>query len=246
MSAAETQTSGEVAGDSSTQTGQPALQMFDLAADDRMEEVRQGLDDEVDAQAQSSARKAENLQRTISRHMGEAVGPGVADFAHMMASSSAAASSESPESRPTRNASRDQPRKKQAPPPVKPKAPDEPPALPSEVVRKEKAKSRAKSVPSHGGTGGLSDSEIVGAPSASAGETGEAMPPKLIEFATRAEFVAWSHTKAAEKKQIQVQLELREYPFTPEQLRGSRSKTNPVKAMGKPQLLEILEGLLKF
>jgi hypothetical protein len=123
MASARTQTAGVVAGDSSTQTpgvkvadaetqawreqrrsggtqtDAPAPQgpaMFDLTADDRMEEVRQGLDAEVDHQAQASARKAENLQRTISRHMGEEVGPGVADFAHMMASSSAAAAA-SPE-----------------------------------------------------------------------------------------------------------------------------------------------------
>lgn len=111
MSAARTQTPGVVAGDNSTQTrasgaarvadaetqaDQPAPQMFDLAADERMEEVQQGLEAEVDEQAQASARQAQNLQRIITKHMAEEVGPGVADFAHMMASSSSAAAA-SPE-----------------------------------------------------------------------------------------------------------------------------------------------------
>ena len=165
MSAAKTQTTGVAAGDSSTQTPgvkvadaetqawreqrrsggtqTDAPQMFDLTADDRMEEVQQGLDAEVDAQAQASARKAENLQRTISRHMGEAVGPGVADFAHMMASSSSAAAAAGPETQHEPKGRPGRPRKVQSmvddtpPAPTKNKAEVSPAINPKAKARTE-------------------------------------------------------------------------------------------------------------
>jgi len=337
MSSAKTQTAGVVAGDRSTQTAGvkvadaesqawreqrhsggtqtdptelSAAQIFDIAADERMEEVQQGLAADLDAQVAASDKKEQKILRTISRHLGEEVGPAQSDFAHMMATSSSSAAA-NPESEHEPKGPRGRPRKTQPrpmevdtpPAPTKHKAETSPALhpkakartdyfelqepsgtadLPSQMVGKvikknlkkseapedvsrARAKPKAKAKPKKTLEDEFQDlmADVESKPkpkaSKSAAEDPDNEPEvasssagraqhgvKRIEWRTRNEFNAWARTRAATKTTIREQAELRGYRFSPEQLRGNRSKKNPVKALERPELLAILEGVLEL
>ena len=74
-----------------TQTD-PAAQMFDLAADDRMDEGMRNLEAEMDEFAKLLETQQKSIVAKVAKNLGQEVSPAQQDFAHRMATAASASS----------------------------------------------------------------------------------------------------------------------------------------------------------